>query len=127
MAGALCRTNMTKCHICERGFEESFRNKKNLFRELLFSGAEVSCSLAINGAFRLRVRLQPRLARAILTYGSHPPSNRKKQGLHCRPCFFLGRKDSNLRNGWTKTSCLTTWRRPIIQFSPHRGLYYIYY
>ncbi len=25
----------------------------------------------------------------------------------------LGRKDSNLRNGWTKTSCLTTWRRPI--------------
>ena len=24
----------------------------------------------------------------------------------------LGRKDSNLRNGWTKTSCLTTWRRP---------------
>ena len=29
--------------------------------------------------------------------------------------FFinLGRKDSNLRDGWTKTSCLTTWRRPI--------------
>lgn len=25
----------------------------------------------------------------------------------------LGRKDSNLRDGWTKTSCLTTWRRPI--------------
>ena len=24
----------------------------------------------------------------------------------------LGRKDSNLRDGWTKTSCLTTWRRP---------------
>ena len=26
---------------------------------------------------------------------------------------WLGRKDSNLRDGWTKTSCLTTWRRPI--------------
>ena len=25
----------------------------------------------------------------------------------------LGWKDSNLRNGWTKTSCLTTWRHPI--------------
>ena len=25
----------------------------------------------------------------------------------------LGRKDSNLRNAWTKTRCLTTWRRPI--------------
>ena len=26
--------------------------------------------------------------------------------------IILGRKDSNLRDGWTKTSCLTTWRRP---------------
>ena len=25
----------------------------------------------------------------------------------------LGRKDSNLWNAWTKTRCLTTWRRPI--------------
>lgn len=25
----------------------------------------------------------------------------------------LGWKDSNLRDGWTKTSCLTTWRHPI--------------
>ena len=34
----------------------------------------------------------------------------------------LGRKDSNLRDGWTKTSCLTTWRRPNIHFS-HLLLY----
>ena len=26
--------------------------------------------------------------------------------------IILGRKDSNLRDAWTKTRCLTTWRRP---------------
>lgn len=34
--------------------------------------------------------------------------------LALRRVNWLGRKDSNLRDGWTKTSCLTTWRRPNI-------------
>ena len=32
------------------------------------------------------------------------------KGLNCSQ--ILGRKDSNLRDAWTKTRCLTTWRRP---------------
>ena len=32
-------------------------------------------------------------------------------------CINLGWKDSNLRDGWTKISCLTTWRHPIIHLS----------
>gem|GEM_PF-5018265 len=36
--------------------------------------------------------------------------------------FFinLGRKDSNLRDAWTKTRCLTTWRRPIALLNYNR-------
>ena len=30
-----------------------------------------------------------------------------------RVILNLGWKDSNLRNAWTKTRCLTTWRHPI--------------
>ena len=30
----------------------------------------------------------------------------------------LGWKDSNLRDGWTKTSCLTTWRHPTMSTLP---------
>ena len=40
---------------------------------------------------------------------------RKPFDLFIKRAYYpinLGRKDSNLRNGWTKTSCLTTWRRP---------------
>ena len=37
----------------------------------------------------------------------------KKKTLKRESFNWLGRKDSNLRDGWTKTSCLTTWRRPI--------------
>ena len=28
----------------------------------------------------------------------------------------LGWKDSNLRNAWTKTRCLTTWRHPTVNY-----------
>ena len=37
----------------------------------------------------------------------------KKREVFRTSLNWLGRKDSNLRDGWTKTSCLTTWRRPI--------------
>ena len=70
--------------------------------------------------------------------GSHPPQLyilTKK--YHTRWYFFcniwLGRKDSNLRDGWTKTSCLTTWRRPInvyhsiIIFQAKLSRYFLFY
>ncbi len=40
---------------------------------------------------------------------------RKPFDLFIKRAYYpinLGRKDSNLRNAWTKTRCLTTWRRP---------------
>ncbi len=44
---------------------------------------------------------------------------------------WLGRKDSNLRDGWTKTSCLTTWRRPIaitiIEYQDYMSRGFIFY
>ena len=39
--------------------------------------------------------------------------NTTQGGIFIVYILNLGRKDSNLRDGWTKTSCLTTWRRPI--------------
>ena len=36
----------------------------------------------------------------------------------------LGWKDSNLRNAWTKTRCLTTWRHPISYTSILIALYF---
>ena len=46
-----------------------------------------------------------------LCYTYKKPFNLFAKGLN--HLENLGRKDSNLRDGWTKTSCLTTWRRPI--------------
>ena len=46
-----------------------------------------------------------------LSYTYKKPFNIFAKGLNYLE--NLGRKDSNLRDGWTKTSCLTTWRRPI--------------
>ena len=47
--------------------------------------------------------------------GSHPPRPKeyKKRPTYVGLFYILGRKDSNLRNAWTKTRCLTAWRRPI--------------
>ena len=36
-----------------------------------------------------------------------------KKGFLMEAFLNLGWKDSNLRNAWTKTRCLTTWRHPI--------------
>lgn len=46
-----------------------------------------------------------------LSYDIRKPFDLFIKGSTCS--IILGRKDSNLRDGWTKTSCLTTWRRPI--------------
>ena len=46
-----------------------------------------------------------------LSYDIRKPFDLFIKGSTCS--INLGRKDSNLRDGWTKTSCLTTWRRPI--------------
>ncbi len=47
-----------------------------------------------------------------LSYDIRKPFDLFIKGSTCS--INLGRKDSNLRDGWTKTSCLTTWRRPIM-------------
>ena len=48
-----------------------------------------------------------------------PPSHRVRRKRHCRVPTYLksaisitGAKGFEPLNGWTKTSCLTTWRRP---------------
>ena len=46
-----------------------------------------------------------------LSYTYKKPFNIFAKGLNYLK--NLGRKDSNLRDAWTKTRCLTTWRRPI--------------
>ena len=84
------------------------------------SGAEASCSLALNGsthfgfcaAMHSQNLLRPLLVRVIRTLCSNSSLSNKKIILSRGLFFYLGRKDSNLRDGWTKTSCLTTWRRP---------------
>ena len=48
-----------------------------------------------------------------IDYIMRKPFDMLVKGLNCSQ--ILGRKDSNLRNAWTKTRCLTTWRRPIRQ------------
>ena len=101
-----------------------FLHKRLPFGSFSKTGMEgLSCSLAFNGNFVFYLMCKS-------TFGkSTPASARSRSNLKQSFALWfsssikkdslleafqkLGWKDSNLRNGWTKTSCLTTWRHPI--------------
>ncbi len=71
-------------------------------------GTQLSSSFLLNWG-----TLPKKTIKYCFLRGGFEESFRNKKDSLSRVFFKLGRKDSNLRDGWTKTSCLTTWRRPI--------------
>ena len=82
------------CGSCDWDLENEIKEVQGSYGRLIFSLGKTE-SEEIRNVY------------AVLKYLA------KKKTLKREPFNWLGRKDSNLRDGWTKTSCLTTWRRPI--------------